>query len=99
MAMIEGLTPQPIKQEAALSPSRAAEENKLQEACQQFEALFLTQMMAQMRKTVPQGGLLDGGQQQEMFMGMLDQERAKMWSQEGGIGLANMLFNQMRKTL
>ena len=36
---------------------------------------------------------------QQMFTGMLDQERAKTWSQEGGVGLANLLFQQMKKTL
>lgn len=96
---IEGMTPQPLKKEAQAAPSSRREEAKLQQACSQFEELFLTQMMAQMRKTVPKGGMLSGGQQQEMFNGMLDQERAKAWAQEGGIGLANMLFQQMKKNL
>lgn len=97
---IEGMTPQPLPKETqASAPSEAREEAKLQDACQQFEQLFLTQMMAQMRKTVPKGGMFSGGQQEEMFSGMLDQERAKAWSQEGGIGLANMLFQQMKQNL
>lgn len=96
---IEGLTPQPLNKQAETGPSQAREEAKLQEACQQFEQLFLNQMLSQMRKTVPKGGLLDGGQSQEMFNGMMDQERAKVWAQEGGIGLANMLFQQMKQQL
>ena len=75
---IEGMTPQPLPQEAqTAAPSQAKEEAKLKQACQQFEELFLTQMMAQMRKTIPKGGMMGGGQQEEMFSGMLDQERAK----------------------
>ncbi|RMD86661.1 MAG: flagellar biosynthesis protein FlgJ [Candidatus Dadabacteria bacterium] len=96
---IEGLTPNPISKDVAAAPSKAAEEAKLKKACQQFEALFLSQMMAQMRKSIPKGGLFGGGQEQEMFMGMLDEERAKAWAQDGGVGLANMLFQQMRKNL
>ena len=96
---IEGMTPQPLRKEASAAPSNRKEEAKLQQACSQFEELFLTQMMTQMRKTVPKGGMLSGGQQQEMFNGMLDQERAKAWAQEGGIGLANMLFQQMKQNL
>lgn len=96
---IEGLTPQPLNKEAQAAPSQAREEAKLQEACQQFEQLFLGQMLAQMRKTVPKGSMMGGGQSEEMFNGMLDQERAKVWAQEGGIGLANMLFQQMKQNL
>lgn len=96
---IEGLTPQPLNKEAQAAPSQAREEAKLKEACQQFEQLFLNQMLAQMRKTVPKGTMMGGGQSEEMFNGMLDQERAKVWAQEGGIGLANMLFQQMKQNL
>ncbi len=96
---IEGMSPQPLRQEASAAPSQAKEEARLKKACQEFEQLFLTQMMAQMRKTVPKGGVLSGGQQEEMFQGMLDKERAKSWAQEGGVGLANMLFQQMKQQL
>ena len=30
---------------------------------------------------------------------LLDQERAKDWSQNGGIGLASMMFEQMKKQM
>lgn len=96
---IEGMTPQPLPKETSVAPSRAREEAKLEQACQQFEEMFLHQMLAQMRKTVPKGGMLGGGEKEEMFQGMLDQERAKNWAQEGGIGLANMLFQQMKQNL
>ena len=93
---IEGLTPDPLPKAAAIGPSAAHEEAKLQEACKQFETLFLNQMMAQMRKTVGSSGFMGGGQTEEMFQGMLDEERAKNWAQEGGVGLANILFQQMK---
>jgi peptidoglycan hydrolase FlgJ len=97
---IEGLTPLPLRQAAAqTTPSAAAEDAKLKQACQEFEQLFLTQMMAQMRSTVPKSDIFGGGgSQEEMFQGMLDQERAKSWAQEGGVGLANLLFQQMKDT-
>ena len=59
-------------------------------------------MFTQMRKASKMGGgegMLGNSQGEEMFTGMLDQERAKTWSQEGGVGLANLLFQQMKKTL
>jgi flagellar protein FlgJ len=95
---IEGFTPEPLPKAATSSaPSQAQDEAKLQEACKQFETLFLTQMFAQMRKSAGSSGLTGGGQSEEMFQGMLDEERAKNWSQEGGVGLANLLFQQMKQ--
>ena len=97
--MIEGMSPLEPSRQAAQGPSKAAEEAKLQGACQQFEEMFLTQMMKQMRKAGPKGGMFGGGQGSEQFADMLDQERAKDWSQNGGIGLASMMFEQMKKQM
>lgn len=99
---IEGFNPEPLRQAADKTPGRAKEETKLKEACQQFEQMYLQQMFTQMRKASKMGGGeggLGNSQGEEMFTGMLDQERAKTWSQEGGVGLANLLFQQMKKTL
>ena len=85
--------------QAAVSsaPSKVQDEAKLREACQQMESVFLNQMLAQMRKCTGAGeDSLFGSKDQEMFNGMLDQERAKAWSQNGGVGLASILFEQMK---
>ncbi|MBN9417839.1 MAG: rod-binding protein [Candidatus Eremiobacteraeota bacterium] len=99
---IEGFNPEPLRQASDKTPGRAKEEAKLKDACQQFEQMYLQQMFTQMRKASKMGGgesLMGNSQGEEMFTGMLDQERAKTWSQEGGVGLANLLFQQMKKTL
>lgn len=99
---IEGFNSQPLRDAGDSTPGKAREEAKLKDACQQFEQLYLSQMFAQMRKASKMGGedgLFGKSQEQEMFTGMLDEERAKAWSQSGGVGLANLLFQQMRKTL
>ncbi|MBQ7529273.1 rod-binding protein [bacterium] len=96
---IEGFTPGSLAQAATSSaPSAAQDETKLREACQQLESVFLNQMLAQMRKCAggEEGGLMGGGQGEQMFSGMLDQERAKAWSENGGVGLASILFEQMK---
>ncbi len=96
---IDGMSPLPPERQAATGPSHAAEEKKLKEACQGFEEMFLNQMMKEMRKASPKGGMFGGGQAEEQFQGMLDQERAKEWSKDGGVGLANMLFEQMKNQM
>ncbi len=99
MSFIEGMSHLPVSKQAAAGPSQAKEEAKLQEACQQFEEMFLTQMMKQMRRSAPKGGLFKESQAQKQFEGMLDQERAKSWADNGGIGMAQMLFEQMKQNM
>ena len=98
--MIDGMSPLLPSQQAAAGPTQAGQEKELKDACQQFEEMFLTQMLKQMRKTAPKGEMFGGGGQgEEQFSEMLDQERAKSWSQEGGIGLATMMFEQTKKNM
>ena len=97
--MIEGMSPLEPSKQAAVGPGKAKEEAKLQDACQQFEQMFLTQMMKQMRQAGPKGGMFGNSQGADQFADMLDQERAKDWSQNGGIGLASMMFEQMKKQM
>jgi peptidoglycan hydrolase FlgJ len=93
---IQGINPQSLQKSADLSPSRVAEEKKLQDTCKQFESVFLNQLFTQMRKSIPKNDLFGDGKDREMFDEMMDTERAKSWSDTGGIGLANLLYQQMK---
>ncbi|NLT94385.1 MAG: flagellar biosynthesis protein FlgJ [Clostridia bacterium] len=68
---------------------------KLMEACQQFESIFIHQMISQMRATIPEGGLLEKSTGEEIFQDMLDQQYAENISKAGGIGLAKILYDQL----
>lgn len=65
-------------------------------AAQKFEGLLVSMMVKEMRKTVHKSGLLDGGQAQEIFTEMLDNQYADNISKRGGFGLAKAMFNQMK---
>ncbi|MBC8366171.1 rod-binding protein [bacterium] len=70
----------------------------LKEAAQDFEALFLRQLLASMRRTVPEGDPDMKGPGMEIYENMLDAEFAKHISQSGrGLGLADMLMKQFEK--
>ena len=75
---------------------RQAELQKLKEASQDFEAIFIKQMLDAMRKSLPKGGLLDGGMAENIFEDMLYEERAKIMAKTGSIGIADMLYNRYR---
>ena len=71
------------------------EHRKLYEACQDFEALFIKQMLNAMRKTVSKTGLIDGGMAEEIFEDMLYDEYAKKMARTAQFGLADMLYRDL----
>jgi flagellar protein FlgJ len=72
-----------------------AEHRKLFEACQDFEALFIKQMLNAMRKTINKTHLIDGGMAEEIFEDMLYDEYAKKMAKTAQFGLADMLYRQL----
>ncbi len=68
----------------------------LRESSREFETLFLNEMFKAMRKSVPDGGLLEKDSSSEMYQEMLDGETAKAAASGKGIGLGEAMFDQMR---
>lgn len=62
------------------------------EAAEAFESLFLEQLLAEMRKSVPEGGLFKKGFAEQTFEGMLDRTYAGLMAARGGVGLADQLM-------
>ncbi|MDR1242801.1 MAG: rod-binding protein [Deltaproteobacteria bacterium] len=71
---------------------------KLREACQGFEAVFIQKMWEEMRNNVPKAGYLHSKDEQ-MYQSMFDHEFSKKMASAGGIGLADMLYDQLAQTL
>ncbi|MDL2272524.1 rod-binding protein [Desulfovibrio sp. OttesenSCG-928-I05] len=74
------------------------EDEKLQEACDGFESIFIQKMWEQMRKNVPKEGYLHS-KDEETYQSMFDTELAKKMTEAGGIGLAAMLKEQLSQKL
>ena len=75
------------------------EKQALRKACQEFESLFTEQLLAVMRKSVPKCDLLGDRKEEDLYMSLFDQELAVQLSQERGVGLADMLFEQLKAGL
>ena len=82
---------------AGNGPDDRQDDPKLRSACQGMESLFIDYLLKQMRTTVDKSGFISGGQAEEIFTSMLDTELAKEASTRGGIGLADVLYNQLKK--
>jgi len=84
---------QAMNQAPKTAPGRDPE--KLKDAAQQFEAVFIQQMFKAMRDSVPEGGLFEKGNADDIYAQMQDAEAAKIMAQQGGIGLADLMIKQL----
>lgn len=82
---------------AAADAKAAKEDAKLKKACEGFEAMFMNMMYKEMRKTVPKNGFWGNSHAEEMWQDMMDTEMVDQLAKSGGIGLADMLYKQMKQ--
>lgn len=78
--------------------SNDAQAAKLKSAAQQFEAVFLRQMIGAMRQASLGDGMFDN-QATGQFQDMADSRTADAMSKQGVFGIAEMLSNQLGKVL
>ena len=74
-------------------------EENLKKVCSQFEAIFLSYLFRQMKKTIPESGFL-----KEEFSSKIYEEEfydtiAEKVAEAGGLGLAKILFNQLKNRI
>lgn len=79
-----------LRGEAQRNPNAA-----LEEVASQFESLFLQQMLKSMRDATMEGGLFDSDQM-ETYQQMADKQLALQLADNGGIGLARTMVEQMQ---
>jgi peptidoglycan hydrolase FlgJ len=72
---------------------------QLRKVSQDFESVFLSYMMKVGRDTTSNGTFWGHSQGEEIFTEMRDDELAKHMARAGGIGLANLLVEQLTRTL
>lgn len=84
-----------LKKRLENAPDKSA---KLRQACEGFESVFIQKLWEQMRKNVQKSGYLHS-RDEHMYQGMYDAEFSKKMTQAGGIGLADMLYEQLSQRL
>lgn len=68
---------------------------KLQQASEDFESLFVYFMLREMRKTVMKSDLLSGGFGGEIMQGIFDQEISNKIAQHSQLGISELLLQQL----
>ncbi|UZP73790.1 mannosyl-glycoprotein endo-beta-N-acetylglucosamidase [Candidatus Paraluminiphilus aquimaris] len=79
-----------LRAEATENPNVAVEE-----VAAQFESLFLQQMLKTMRDATVKSDLMNSDST-DTYQSMADQQLALQLSEQGGIGLARMMVEQMQ---
>lgn len=79
------------------------DEKQLKKACKDFESYFINYIYKQMQSSVNSinngEGIVKRSQGEDIFTEMLAEEYSKQATEQGGIGLADMMYKQLSKNL
>lgn len=75
---------------SAVNSREAAEK-----VAEEFEAMFIAQMLAPMFESLDTDGPFGGGSAEKAFRPMLVEEYAKQMSAQGGIGIADQVYTEI----
>ncbi|GJM44470.1 MAG: hypothetical protein DHS20C21_13120 [Gemmatimonadota bacterium] len=76
-----------------------SEQGRLRKTAQELESVVLTQLMAAMRNTVPEGGLFEKSAADDIFRSMLDGELARVTAEKSPFGLAEAIVDRFEKSV
>ena len=89
-AMMMANTPTPaIKKGAHYTPEQA------RKVAEEYEGVFLSQMMKPMFEGIETDGVFGGGQAEKMFRSLQIDEYGKSLARSGGVGIADEVMRQM----
>lgn len=82
-------------QAAAKGAGAAARPEAVERVAQEFEALFLAQMLEPVFESTDTEGLFGGGEGEKVFRSMMVQEYGKAIARSGGVGIADAVQREI----
>jgi flagellar protein FlgJ len=89
------LSPQPGAAAKLQPPVKDKKMAKIDEAAQEFEAMYMTEMLRPMFEGIEVDPNFGGGKGEEVFNGMMLEQYGKIMAKHGGIGLAKYVKDEM----
>ena len=80
-----------------LSSAERPEVPPMRRAAEEFEALFLAEMIAPIFETVETDGPFGGGSAERIYRSLMVQEYGKALTQTGGVGIADAVERELLK--
>lgn len=84
-----------LPSQAMNKPEPKPADVKLREVSDMYEKHFLREMLKSMRSTVQESGFIKSNQAEKIFKEQLDDQYVEKWGERGGIGLSNMIYEQL----
>lgn len=73
------------------------DDEALRQVCKEFESIFLSMMFKEMKKTIPEDGLIEKSTGRKIFEDMhIDELSKEIASGDDGLGIAEMLYQQFK---
>lgn len=94
-SMLQKQTRPSAGEKTDMPESSITDSKGLDEACAEFESLFIYQLLKEMRESIPDDGYLGESTQSKTYTSMFDIEIARKISNQRGIGLADFLRQQL----
>ena len=76
---------------------RRVKESGLRKACAEFESIFIQYMFQSARKALPEDGLFSNTHESRIYKSMMDEQMARAVTKGRGVGLGEMLYNELRE--
>lgn len=92
------ITPTTSAKSPTLTAAQKKQDQDLRDACVEFEAMLIAQLLKTVHENQPEDGLIPRGDGEQYFQEMLDGEYAKHISRSNPAGVAAMLYQQMKDT-
>jgi len=71
------------------------QKNQLKKVSQEFESLFIAQLLKVMRETIEESGLMEGGFGKSIYTDLFDQEVARSMAKRGVLGISDLLYKNL----
>ena len=77
------------------APAKTLDRAKARAAAEEFEAVFLSQMLSHMFAGIKTSKAFGGGPGEEIYRTMMVQEYGKAMSKSGGVGIADAVMREI----
>jgi murein DD-endopeptidase MepM/ murein hydrolase activator NlpD len=84
---------------AARSGSATNQKAELEKVSEEFEAIFIAQLLKVMRETIEDSGLLESGFGKSIYTELFDQEVSLNLARRGTLGISNLLYQSLSNRL
>lgn len=81
----------------SLRGSQKMSDEQMRETAGQFEEIMIRQLLKEMRKTVPQNGIIQNSHATEMYMEMMDDNLAAQMADSQSLGISELIYEEMKQ--